>query len=133
MKSDLQFIPEFLVEKSLSKLEIVLEHDDALDAVNYLVEKDCFVFAWEGWIKHADNRYGHSGDHQGTVEFWGTRGHSIQERITEAADFIRETISASQQRWDDKPEVIGATLYFCLSIRSLNEKGGSLIEADADG
>ena len=113
--NDSEILPFHLAEKSLSVLEIVLQHDDAIEAVNYLAGIGCFIFACEGWIRTTAGRNRHSSQHQGTTEFWGIRGNSVQQRVNEAADFIKRTIRESQQKWDDKPEVVGASLS-CLSI-----------------
>ena len=117
--NDTDLLPPELAEKSLSPLEIVLPYVEALEAIEHLAAKGYLVFAWEGWIDYPDGRHGHSGQHQGTKEFWGTKGQSAQERISETATFAQQTIKKSQQEWDENPEITEATLCFCLSIEAV--------------
>lgn len=114
--NDLQLLPPNLAAQSLSPVEIVLPYKEALQAIEYLTAHGFFVFAWEGWIEYPDGGRSHSAQHQGTVEYWGTQGKEVQERLEEAASFARQAIKQSQQRWNDKPEFAGATLHFCLYV-----------------
>jgi hypothetical protein len=116
--NDTDLLPPELAKKSLSPLEIVLPYVEVLEAIEHLAAKGYLVFAWEGWLKYPDGRHTHS-IHQGTRGFWGTKGQSAQERIQETATFARQTIKESQQEWDEKPEIAGGTLCFCLSIEAV--------------
>lgn len=115
--NDPELLPLELARKSLSLSEIVLPYAEVLEAIEHLAAKGYFVFAWEGWIDYPDGRHTHS-IHQGTRGFWGTKGQSAQERIRETGTFARQTIEESQREWNSKPEVVGATLCFCLSIET---------------
>jgi hypothetical protein len=127
--NDPQLLSADLAAKSLSSIEIVLPYQEALKAVESLTAQGYFTFAWEGWVKIRDGRHGHSSRHQGTHDFWGTKGQPIPVRIQEAASYARQTIEAAQQEFDDKPEFEGATLHFCLTIQS----GSQALENDRLG
>lgn len=114
--NDPDLLPKKLAAKSISDREIVLAYDDVFEAIEHLVANDYFVFAWEGWIKYPDGKLGHSGQHQGTVSFWGTKGHPVEQQMKEAAVFVKDTIQKSQQEWNTMPEFVGGILYFCLSV-----------------
>jgi len=121
--NDTELLPEELAVKSLAKNEIILPYADVLKAISHLNANNYIVFAWEGWISYPDGRCGHSGEHQGTEEFRGTPGNTIQEYCKNATAFILETIAQSQKEWDERPEVDEATLYFCLSVEHISHIG----------
>lgn len=114
-----ELLPEQLAQKSLSDIEIVLSYDDAIRAIQYLSTIGYFVFAWEGWVKNPDGKHGHSLYQQGTTGGWEKRNQSAKEDINKTATFVQQTMKESQQKWDDNPEIEGATLYFCLSIEAI--------------
>ena len=108
-ESDLRLLPAELVQRSLSDREIVLEYADALAALEHLSRADRKLLGWEGWLRHPDGSAGHSSRHQGTVSL---------EHLSpsEAVALCRDTINSAHAAWERDPEVLGARLYFCLTV-----------------
>lgn len=57
---EIDLLPEALRSQSLSKREIVLPYQQALDALEILVVAKLAVVGWEGWVKYVDGRHGHA-------------------------------------------------------------------------
>ena len=94
--------------RSASSVELVLEYADALAALDALENSGATVLGWEGWLRHADGRLGHSGRYQGTADLSGLSR-------SQAYDLCRTTITDAHSEYLTAPEVPHAQLLFCLS------------------
>ena len=94
--------------RSASSVELVLEYTDALAALDVLERSGATVLGWEGWLRHADNRLGHSARYQGTADL------SSLSR-SQAYDLCRTTMRDAHTEYLAAPEVPHAQLLFCLS------------------
>jgi len=94
--------------RSASSVELVLEYADALAALDVLERLGAIVLGWEGWLRHADDRLGHSARYQGTADL------SSLSR-SQAYDLCRRTIRDAHSEYLATPEVPHAQLLFCVS------------------
>ncbi|HYX33180.1 MAG TPA: hypothetical protein VE954_08695 [Oligoflexus sp.] len=111
---ELEFIPERILQLSLSQDELVLPFDAAVEAID-LVEKEGFLLlCWEGWLRYADGAVGHSLSHQGTREIRRRTDEPWPDYSKRAKDSFLQSAAESLQKFTAKPENPGAQLYFCL-------------------
>ena len=114
--SDLSLLTPDLSRASISHNEIVLDYQSVLEAIDQLAAEGYAVTAWEGWLLYSDGRRGHSARHQGTMCIVSVANEDAQRFVNRAADIARRTIHQAQLEWEQQPEFLGATLYYCLSI-----------------
>ena len=125
---EIDFLPDELKSRSLSSKEIVLKFEDALLAIDTLIKANLAILGWEGWLKYADGRIGHSLIFQGTISIDRDKDEPWELYVLRSAEFCRNTIKQDQQIWDKKPEFPDATLYYCItavterSISKTNKK-----------
>ena len=104
-------LPAQLREQSISQREIVLPMKEALEAIDLLESQNVQILGWEGWVKDAQGRIGHSNAPQGTV--------SLQELPNyKAAQFCRETIQRSASQWMQDNQNTSSALYFCITVQA---------------
>jgi hypothetical protein len=108
--SDLSFLPQDILSKSLSERELVLALADAERAIEHIGKNGRRLEAWEGWVKFADGSRTHSLRHPGSFV--------LPSDAARAASVTLESIRKAQSVWDRAPEYPGAALYFCLTVAS---------------
>lgn len=127
MLGNLALLPEALQQKSLSKREIVLLYEDALQALDILENAGWAVIRWEPWLKlplgsHLHPLMGGSFP-QSMMEDWAIYVHR-------SAQLCRHMLQEEQQSWDQGtflPQddlntsywqvlVPSMILYFCLTV-----------------
>jgi hypothetical protein len=106
--SNLAVLPDDLAARSLSKHDVVMRHDDALEALDHLGRAGLRIESWEGWVRLADGTRTKSLMHQGSFALPLDAAASITT--------AREMISQAQRRWDRTPEYQGGELYFKPTI-----------------
>ncbi|EAR07351.1 hypothetical protein [Reinekea blandensis] len=99
---------EEIKERSVSENELVVGYTDAMELLYILEQSGTQVLGWEGWIKYKDGRLGHSQKHQGTVDLSDMKNNF-------AIALVKSTIMQAKVEWDEKPEVNGATLLYCIT------------------
>ena len=118
--NDIDFLPQALKGVSLSDREIVLTHEDASHAIDFLEAEQRAVLGWEPWLKHVN------GSHYHPVmggSFEPEKHETWAAYVHRTAQLCRQVIHKEQERWDageffrqeglDGREM---TLYFCLVI-----------------
>jgi hypothetical protein len=96
-----------LKARSASPRELVLTYEDALSALDELEQHGAKVLGWEGWLRYADGRVGHSSDHQGSADLSGLNP-------TAAYKFCRTTIRDAYEQFSVQPEGSATELLFCI-------------------
>jgi hypothetical protein len=122
-------LPEDLRRKSLSRREIVLVYEDALEALDILELAGWAVLGWEPWLKLPEGSHMHpimGGDFQrATLETWTTY-------VQRAAQLCRQVMKEEQHNWaqgtflpQDDPmtaywqeKLPSMQLHFCLTFGS---------------
>ena len=107
-----------LMSGSISDTEIVLGYEDAIHAIDLLMERAVAVIAWEGWIGYPDGTLGHHPRYQGTVEIERREGQTREAFVKAAAAFQRRTIEQAQHEFLKNETTGDAALFFCLSTTS---------------
>jgi len=98
---------EDIKRRSESTDELIVNYTDALELL-YLYENDnTEVIGWEGWIKSPDGSLTHSRRYQGKNDFF-------RMSKTSTIALIKSTIMQSYVEWDERPEVNGADLLYCI-------------------
>jgi hypothetical protein len=92
---------------SASRDELVLPLDLALEAVTLLATGGYALLGWEGWLRDATGRVGHS-EHQGFAP-------PDDMPPAQAADEMRRTIEAAAAEFAARPERRDAALLFCIT------------------
>jgi hypothetical protein len=106
--SHLAVLPDELAARSLSKHDVVMRHDDALEALDHLERAGLRVESWEGWVRLADGTRTKSLMHQGSF--------ALPLDAAASVSVARDMIANAQRRWDRAPEYGGGELYFKLTI-----------------
>ncbi len=116
---DIDLLPTELREKSLSDREIVLPYQEALQALDVLVEAKWALLGWEGWVQYADGRRGPAAPIViGTTAIGQEPEEDWETYVQRSSDFCRETIETEQKLWDTDPKHTSVKLYFCLTALS---------------
>ena len=113
--NELDVLPAELRMKSLSERQIALAYDDALMAIDHLVNNRWALLGWDGWVLLPNGKVKASLQHQGTCTVYKEKGETWEEYMRSSAEFCKEIMGISQRSWNHKPEVSGGVLYFCLS------------------
>ncbi|HET9238989.1 MAG TPA: hypothetical protein VFO10_17155 [Oligoflexus sp.] len=109
-----EFLPERIVQLSLSEDELVLPWDAAVEAIDILEKEGFLILCWEGWLRYADGAVGHSLSHQGSREIRRHPEEPWADFSKRAKQSFTKSASESLQKFTAKPENPGAQLYFCL-------------------
>jgi hypothetical protein len=117
----LQILPKHIRSRSFSQREIVLDFEDALEAIQLLKQKGWAIISWEGWLSFPDGRVGHSDQFQGTVELLPFSDESWAKYVQRAAEHARATILKSAHDWDRTQKDAGSKLLYCLTAWSKGE------------
>ena len=113
---EIDLLPEALRSQSLSEREIVLSYQQALEALEILVAANFALLGWEGWVKYADGRHGHTpGGVMGTEAIEQEVGETWENYVQRSARFCAETMTKEQQAWNTHPGSAHLPLYFCLT------------------
>ncbi|MDX3775754.1 hypothetical protein QE250_16700 [Chromatiaceae bacterium AAb-1] len=109
--NQIDLLPPSLREQSISQREIVLPLAAALDAIDFIESQRIQILGWEGWIKDAHGRIGHSSAPQGTISLEDLTVH-------EAVQLCRVTMQSEAAQWaQDNPDTTD-TLHFCITVRA---------------
>ena len=100
---------EEIIARSASEQELVVSYHDALELISIFERDRVRILGWEGWIKHSDDRLGHSHKHQGMVDL-------LSMKQAEAAEMTRNTIMQAYSEWQKEPKEENASLLFCITI-----------------
>jgi hypothetical protein len=111
---ELDFVPQRILQLSLSEDELVLPWDAAVEAIDILEKEGFLILCWEGWLRYADGAVGHSLSHQGSREIRRHPDESWADFTIRARHSFIRSASESLQKFAAKPENPGAQLYFCL-------------------
>ena len=115
MMNELDALPSELRKKSLSESEIVLGYEDALSAIDCLINNRWGLHKWDGLVLLPDGKITASLDHQGTCVILKEESETWEGYMQSSAEFCRRIMEISRRSWNYKPEVEGGTLYFRLS------------------
>lgn len=113
---ELDFVPQSILQLSLSERELVLPLNTAVEAIDHLEKEGFLILCWEGWLRYADGAVGHSLSHQGTREIRRLQGESWAEFSQRAKASFLASATKSLEAFTQKPENPGAQLYFGLSF-----------------
>ena len=102
---------EDILARSYSPREIVVSYIDAMELLHHYKNMDLKILGWEGWIKHPDGSLGHSKKFQGTTDL------SKMDHFSALA-LMKSSMMQARTQWESKPEIDGAELLFCISIKS---------------
>ena len=116
---ELDVLSAELRSRSLSNREIVLEYDDALRAVDLLVEARFAILGWEGWAKYSEGGIGHHEHYQGAIMRERWEGESWETFVEDAASLCRLTMERDYRGWKGDPTPANATLFFCITAAGL--------------
>lgn len=106
--SHLALLPQDLAARSLSRQDLVLQHDDTIAALEHIDRAGLRVESWEGWVRLPDGMRTKSLVHQGSFALPLDPSASVAT--------AREMITEAQRRWDRSPEYPSGELYFKLTI-----------------
>lgn len=115
---ELNFVPQRILQLSLSEDELVLPLNAAVEAIEILEKEGFLVLCWEGWLRYADGAVGHSLSYQGTREIRRRPDESWTDFSIRARHSFVHSASECLQSFTAKPENPGAQLYFCLVFAS---------------
>jgi hypothetical protein len=116
MMDEIDLLPEALRSQSLSEREIVLSYQQALEALEILVAATFALLGWEGWVKYADGRHGHTpGGVMGTEPIEQEVGETGENYVQRSARFCAETMTKEQPAWNTHPGSAHLPLSFCLT------------------
>jgi hypothetical protein len=102
-------IPKELLSHSLSDREIVLPYPDVISTIHRLPRFGLRLLGWEGWLRYADGRIGHSAHQQGTLDLCAMSP-------IEASEFCIRTIEQAHAEAVRDPEP--GELYFCITVNA---------------
>ncbi len=118
MVDELKLLSNDLRSLSISEQEVVLPFDASIKAIEHWRAQGIAMLGWEGWIQYPDGRTGHSVNFQGTISIERRADESWAAYVQRSADFCITTIKEAHEEWSRQPEVVGATLYYCLTATS---------------
>jgi hypothetical protein len=101
-------LPPHLLQASAKGNELVLPYAMAQEALDALEAGGVPILDWEGWLRYADGRLGHSGSHQGTADL-------SDISATEAYMLCRTTMAMANAEHLENPEREETELLFCLT------------------
>ena len=109
----LQILPAMIRSRSLSRDEIVLNHIDAMRAIEALHDSGFAVTGWEGWLVRTKTDYDISTEL--TAEF-DTRGDNEHwdSYVRRTAQLARTALMDAQRVWMNRQTDLDVELYFCL-------------------
>ncbi len=119
---DIDVLPTELRSKSLSHGEIVLEYEDALRAIDFLVRARLAILGWELLVKYPSGRHEHPGPVMGAA-MNDREGRTWEGFVQDAAAFCRATISKEYREWVENPANARLTLFFCITAICLEKHG----------
>jgi hypothetical protein len=111
----LTLLPKEMQERSLSDREIVLDYEDALQALDIIVDAKWAFLGWEGWAKYPDGKVGHC-DYQGTTSIKKEKGQSWEEYIHDGYTVVKKTMQEDYVDWVKSEKAKEYELYFCITI-----------------
>lgn len=88
--------------------ELVLPYAMAQEALTSLELSGVEILGWEGWLRSADGRLGHSALHQGTADLSGMDSRAAYE-------LCRATMADAYSMHLERPEREATELLFCLT------------------
>ncbi|KQT35997.1 MULTISPECIES: hypothetical protein [unclassified Methylophilus] len=107
--SDLDLLPKYLADKSISEQEIVLPTAEAIEAIDILESQGYLVLGWEGWVKSSNGVIGHQNAPQGTISLEGLS-------VASAAQLCRETIQKEAAQWLTSNQGSKDELHICITV-----------------
>ena len=110
-KRAFEFLPQEIIEKSISQREIVVPLEEALRVVDIMENRGVLILGWEGWVKTEDDRVGHGSAPQGTVSL---ENYSVKE----AAEICRKTMKEDAAEWESENADSSEELHFCITVRA---------------
>ncbi len=119
---ELDFVPQPILQLSLSESELVLPLNKAVEAIDHLAKEGFVILCWEGWLRYADGAVGHSLSHQGSREIRRHQGESWKDFSQRAKNSFFLSASKSLEAFTLKPENPGAQLYFGLTFSHENDE-----------
>ncbi len=113
MLSSLQVLPAMTRARSLSRDEIVLNHIDAIRAIEALHDSSFAITGWEGWLVRSRTDYVISTEL--TAEFDSRDDNEHWDSyVRRTAQLARTAIMDAQRVWMNKQTNSDTELYFCL-------------------
>ena len=110
-KKSFELLSQEIIEKSISKREIVVPFEEALRVVDIMEDKGVLILGWEGWVKNEDGRVGHGSAPQGTV--------SLEDcSVEETAEICRKTMTEDAAEWEKENKGSSDKLHFCITVRA---------------
>jgi len=109
--ADLNLLPKYLADKSISEQEIVLPIAEAIEAIDILESLGYQVLGWEGWVKSKNGVIGHQNAPQGTISLEGLS-------VASAAQFCRETIKTEAAQWLLSNSGVKDELHICITVKA---------------
>jgi hypothetical protein len=109
----LQILPAMIRSRSLSRDEIVLNHIDAIRAIEALMDFGYAVTGWEGWLVRTKTDYDISTELQAEFD---TRmdGEAWDAYVRRTAQLARTALMDAQRIWMNRQTDLDVELYFCL-------------------
>jgi hypothetical protein len=92
-----------------------LGYEDALLAIDLLVEAQLATLGWEAWVKYPDGRHGYLDPVTRATWRLRRRDETWEELVDDAAAFCRRAVEREHQESSEKPIYTGKSLYFCIS------------------
>ncbi len=120
--NELDFMPQNILQLSLSEEELVLPLTTAIEAIDLLEKEGFLVLCWEGWLLYADGAVGHSLSHQGSREIRRLPDETWPDYTKRAKNSFILSASKSLESFTLKPENPGAQLYFGLVFLHENDQ-----------
>mgnify|MGYP007022289096 CR=1 FL=1 len=111
----IDLLPKELKARSVSQREIVLAYDDALKALDIIIQSDWAFLGWEAWLKYPDGKVGHIEDYQGTVSIEQEKDETWNDYKKRGYDFVKKTIIQDQLKWEKDPRSNDHQLFFCIT------------------
>jgi hypothetical protein len=106
--SSLAALPPELASQSLSRTNIILPVDAAIQAIAHLSGQGRRLENWEGWVKMRDGGRAKSLAHSGSF--------ALPADPARAGEVAAAGIRRAKAMWDRNPEYPGATLYVELTF-----------------
>ena len=113
----LQPLPTWILGKSISDREVVLDFDDTMWAIDAYETAGWALLGWEGWFRQ-DDRNGHALEYQGTVTLKPDLDEDWPAYVKRTADVCRRTIKDGTERYARENAHQDRKLYFCLTATS---------------
>lgn len=102
---------EDIRSRSLSEDELIVEYMDAMELLHIFEEKSEKVCGWEGRLLYVD----------GSIELsrkYAQKSILSSLPLKSAIALAKSAIMQAHTEWQEKPEVLNAELYFCISTTS---------------